>query len=228
MEKIFIETCIKSSNNTILSFKNWLKILNFSHAVVESTDSTDETRIKDSFFFKRKTITSSTKNPKFMDKIRFNNDLLIFYCDNPNVTKWASQDQRVDGLQFPLSDINKLADDSTIYLLKQNDKFIDLNLREIVSNRFPIHFLRNIKKVVHRASKKQIPILLSSYANSPVNLRSSLSTIGFTHFIGLENDYYINVSQFWLFKRLERNRKRLNDNFISPGVWKLDNEESLD
>ena len=83
-----------------------------------------------------------------------------------------------------------------------------------------IRSLRNIKKAVYRAVSKEVPLLLSSYANSPDSLRPKKSIIGFSQFIGMKNSYYLNISQKWLFSRLIRNRKRnMNPEFIAPNIW---------
>ena len=85
--------------------------------------------------------------------------------------------------------------------------------------------LRNLKKALYRAIKKDLPIIFSCKASSEYNIRSSYSLLGFMEFLDVPNGYYENNSQNWLKNRLKRNKERKNDKFIVPGVWMKRNEE---
>ena len=224
MSDIFIESCIQSKIQNPDIFLSWFSLLEISQALIENKDNIPLFGTNE-FFSSRKTLTSSHKNPQIIQQDRLNNEILFYLCETPDLTKWACQDQRVDGLVFNAADINRLADESTINLLQENNKCIEINLREIFTNNIPIGYLRNIKKVVFRAIKKNVAVLISSYSSYPEELRSRKSIIGFSHFIGMPESYYTDVCQKWLHERIIRNRKRLNDNFISPDIWEISKGE---
>lgn len=226
MKKIFIESCLKPENDIHPDkYWAWLDLLQYSHCIVE-TDK-DKNFINE-HFFKRKTLLSEKKNPMTIQNERLKNDFLVFHCLTPELTKWACQDQRIDVLTFELSQINKLADNSTINLLASNSKGIDINISSLHS-RGSIGKLRNIKKVVYRAVKKKIPILLSSHVNTPDLLRSKKIMLAFSTFLGMPENYFESTCQSWLFSRLMRNRERQQGNdFISPGIWRSKTESGVE
>lgn len=229
----FIEPCITGSEEQLEKLLRWLTSLNYGGCVIEEIDDYSLERIrgslfseKESFLFTRKTITSSKRNPSDINKFRNKHDFIVFYCTNADLTKWACQDQRIDCLKFPLSEIHQLADDSTISMAKDNDKAIEVDFHEFIKMKNPIAPLRNIKKVFHRAIKKKLPIILSSHAQNEYALKSRQSILGFLSFLDVPDRYYQEVSQAWLLNRLNRNKERKKTNFISPGIWLKETEEN--
>ena len=223
LQELFIEPCLKPNPDIDIEiYENWLRILNFSHYLIE-VDQHTKTLLPNSQCFLRQTITTNKKNLSDLNSRRYAVDLLIFYCTNPDATKWACQDQRIDSLIFNPSNIHLLADDSTINLLKINNKAIDINTFELVS-KLAIGPIRNVRKAIYKAVKKDVPILLSSNANNPQELRSQQSVIAFSHFLDIPVDYYSEISQKWLYSRLLRNQKRrTNSDFVAPNIWEIEN-----
>jgi RNase P/RNase MRP subunit p30 len=208
----------------------WLYSFDFKGCMIENfsqekiKEFENKIQPKEFFVYNRKTIDDAKKNPREMDEYRNFFDFITFFCTNPELTKWACQDQRIDSLIFPLNEINQLADDSTINLLKQNDKCIEISYFPILSSKNPIPILRNIKKVLYRASIKKLPILISSRASRVEHLRSGFSILGFANFMDLSDSYYKEISLTWLNKRLQRNVSRHTKEFVAPGIW-IKNEE---
>lgn len=232
MASQFIEPWIQASEEHLEEFIRRLKILQFNSCIIENMPLTSVKRLQTTLrinnqfkLFNRKTLESSKRNPSDIDFLRRENDFISYHATTPDLTKWACQDQRIDSLQFPLNDIHQLADDSTIILAKENDKSIEIEYNTILSNKYPILFLRNIKKVVYRAVRKELPILFSSKAQTEGQLRSKFSLEGFLEFVGIPDSYYREVSQPWLATRLERNRLRKQEEFIAPGIWLKEQQE---
>lgn len=227
----FIEPWIQTEEKNFENIVNWLCFMNFKGALFENLTFENSSQLNDQFgkqtnflIFNRKTVESSKRNPSEMDKFRSDFDFIAFFCSNAELTKWACQDQRIDCLSFRLSEIHQLVDDSTINLAKEADKAIEIDFSEILSKKNPIPLLRNVKKVIYRATNKNLPIIFSSRARSKYDLRSIHSLLGFLDLINVKKEYYSDISQTWLINRLQRNRMRKNGDFLSPGIW-LKNKE---
>ncbi len=232
MSEHFIEPCIQGSEQQVEELIKWLRELSFKGVIIENmaqekVESLQNTLSnKEEFLlFNRVTIDSPKRNPSDLDKFRNKCDFLVYYSINADLTKWACQDQRIDCLKFPLSEIHQLADDSTIIMAKENDKALEIDFSELLGTKNPIPWLRNIKKVIHRATKKELPIILSSNAKTEYDLRSRYSILGFLHFLEISESYYKDISQNWLSTKLVRNRERKRTNFVSPGIWVKESEE---
>ena len=228
----FIEPWIQTEEKNCQNIVNWLAIMNFKGGIFENlplevlNKSTDQFDKETNFLiFNRKTIESSKRNHSEMDKFRNDFDFIVYLCSNAELTKLACQYQRIDCLTFRLSGIHQLVDDSTINLALEQDKAIEIDYSEILTKKNPIPLLRNIKKVIYKATKKNLPIIFSSRAENKYDLRSSHSLLGFLGFIDVKKVYYMNISQSWLLNRLQRNRLRKKGEFLSPGIW-LKNKES--
>lgn len=229
----FIEPCITGSEQQLEKLLKWLTSMNYRGCIIDQVDTDLVAHLhqsipsgKEFLLFTRKTIDSPKRNPSDINKFRNDNDFIVFYSTNPELTKWACQDQRIDCLKFPLTEIHQLVDDSTIAMAKDNDKAIEIDFSELLKLKNPIGLLRNIKKVFHRAVNKKLPILLSSHAHNVYALKSSYSIIGFLAFLDVPEQYYLEISQEWLLRKLMRNKKRRKNNFIAPGIWLQEKEET--
>lgn len=222
----FIEPWITNPPENLGKLLSWVEKLGFSGCIIEGINSHEFKNFKQSLqlnssfsTFTRTTIDSNKKNPPALDQLRTRHEFMTYYCTNAELTKWACQDQRIDNLLFPLKEIHRLVDDSTINMAKENDKSIEIDFSLLIADKYPIAQLRNIIKVVHRVTKKEIPLIFSSRANSINMVRSPYSLLGFLNFIGLPENYYKEISQKWLVQRLTRNVSRNSNSFVSPGIW---------
>ena len=229
----FIEPCIQDSEQQVEKLIKWLIALSYKGVMIENIVMDRLQKLQDSLtpkeefvLYTRKTIDSPKRNPSDLDKIRNNFDFLVYYSTSADLTKWACQDQRIDCLKFPLSEIHQLADDSTIIMAKENEKGIEIDFSELLRIKNPIPWLRNIRKVFHRATKKELPIILSSHARTEYDLRSNYSILGFLALLDVSETYYKEISQVWLTNKLTRNKERKGANFIAPGIWVKAPEES--
>lgn len=221
----FIEPWIFSSEDHLEKIVTLLQSLDYTGCIIENLKSDTINRVTanmktETFFtiYSRKTIESGKRNPTEMDQFRQYFDFLTFFCTTPELTKWACQDQRIDSLLFSLKDIHKLIDDSTVNMALENSKSIEIEFTTVVQEKYPIPYLRNIKKSIFKITRKNLPVLLSSKANSFYDIKSPSSIIGFLNFLDVSDDYYETISQPWLKSRLSRNRSRKSDEFVSPGI----------
>lgn len=236
--KEFIESWIEVNGSDIAEleyFEKWFKFLGYKHIIWEFYDTTNDpkqNKRNNSFleknslvFYNRKTLTTTAKkqSKNYLDKLRKEFIIITQFCTAPELTKWACQDQRIDFLLFKLADIHMLADKSTIRLLQEHNKFLEIDCSEFFNTKFkPIGLLRKTQKVIFECVKKQVPVLLSSRARTPLSLRTPRAVLGMANFLGIPQNYYLQVSQAALYERLARNKRRLQSNlFVGPEIWKL-------
>jgi RNase P/RNase MRP subunit p30 len=229
----FIESWIECPLNELERFVKWLQFMGYNHVICEFPENKINSQsiqinslpvFSNLQIYNRKTLDKTTKSQSKQQLNHLRQKFIIIsqLCNDPTITKWACLDQRIDFLVFNLSDIHLLADDSTVRLIHENEKFLEINCHEIFQRKGnPISLLRNIKKVIHRCIKKQVPILLSSKAKNPFSLRAPRSVLGMAEFLGITPSYYQEISKLSLYQRIDRNINRLNtDYFIGPGISK--------
>jgi RNase P/RNase MRP subunit p30 len=162
------------------------------------------------------------KNKRNIDFWREKIDFLVQKCNSPEVTKWASQDQRIDALQFDLLTIHSLLDLSTARLMSENDKFLEINLKQFLSNQNNIiKVSRNLLKALKKVQIKEVPIIFSTYSSSLYDLIGIFELKGILSFLNINHEFYFNFSQITLLSKLQKNNERLGDQFIVPGIKRV-------
>jgi RNase P/RNase MRP subunit p30 len=237
-----IEPCLEISLADLEKSKNVLKNLEFTTIILEITEKIDfrilnslglnsnENKLKTDFFiYTRKTLTdlgNKEKNKNEIGSWRQKVHFIVQECSNPDVTKWASQDQRIDALRFDLFKIHELLDLSTARLMFENKKFLEINLNQFFRKKNNIIKLsRNLLKALKRADIKEVPILFSTCSSSIYDLIGKFELKGILSFLNISHEFYFDFSQIKLKSRLERNNERLTNRFIAPGIKKVEKEK---
>ncbi|MFX1516731.1 MAG: RNase P subunit p30 family protein [Promethearchaeota archaeon] len=150
-------------------------------------------------------------------------------CLNPDITAWAAQDNRVDILKFPVFQTGKLMSRSIAKLMIKFQKCLEIQLCELYSlpERQQIPAIRQIRSAVEIAIRKKVPILLSSGSMRPDQLRSPRELVSLGQMF-LENpvsslDSLSSIPQ----QILERNLRKIDPNYIAPGVFKISELHSI-
>lgn len=237
--KGFIESWIDitpSNAHLYEVFVNWLEFLKYNSSIWEFTGLTDsilnnilkhpinqKSRVLN---YNRTTLSTIAKNQSKaqLDNLRKKYTIVAQLCNSPVLTKWACLDQRIDCLQFQLSEIHHLVDMSTARLLKENNKILEIDCSQFFKSRSnPIGLLRNTKKSIFRCMKKEVPILLSSRTTELSSLKSPYAVLAMAEFLGIPPSYYREISLIAIKSRLKRNSKRLNSElFVAPNIWKTE------
>ncbi|MFX1511270.1 MAG: RNase P subunit p30 family protein [Promethearchaeota archaeon] len=163
---------------------------------------------------------------KRLRRERYKYEIISLDCQENKSTKWAAQDNRIDTLVFHASKSLKLFDFSLARLATTFLKAVELPLVPLIKKSFRerIGLIRGYYRVVKIAQKANCPIILSSGANSLLELRAPRDmacfgeVFGFTEKAALES---LSSIPEWF---LERNKKKLGPNFVAPGIW-IDEEE---
>jgi RNase P/RNase MRP subunit p30 len=218
-------------------FLTFLKKLHFDSVIIESkedklsnieaTGSQTRIRNQDGDFFKysRKTLKDQGKkhlNKNSIDTWREKCHFLVQKCNTAEITKWATQDQRIDAITFNFAEINSLFDLSTARLMKENEKFLEISLKDLFF--FPgslIKNTRNLLKALKKAKTKEVPLVFSSFASSIYDIFGFSELKGVLNYLKIDEIYYFDFSQLKLSLRLKRNEERFEQQFISPGMKKI-------
>ena len=150
-------------------------------------------------------------------------------CLNPDITAWAAQDNRVDILKFPIFQTGKLMSRSIAKLMVKFQKCLEIQLCELYSlpERQQIPAIRQIRSAIEIAIRKKVPILISSGSMRPDQLRSPRELVSLGQ-IFLKNpisslDALSSIPQ----QILERNLRKIDPNYITPGVFKISTLHAL-
>ena len=173
--------------------------------------------------------SKGTSNLKaVISPLRPQREVLALNCPTPLITKWAAQDQRIDLLNFPISDIRRLFDNSTAKTIAsfEGTKAVELNIGNLIYSPLGrrMGILRAYRHIVSLAIKKECPFVLSSGATTSYELRgpldlASLATI-FQCTLTLAKDA-LSVIPFQI---LKRNLEKRRGEQISPGIERVNHK----
>jgi RNase P/RNase MRP subunit p30 len=151
-------------------------------------------------------------------------EVISVICQNKRIARQAAKDNRVDIIKFPKNQekrwavwldhhqANLMTDSGCCYEIDVKDLLIHDN--SIIENR-----LRRITREVQVASKFDIPIIASSGARTSLEMREPRAIASILTLLGIsEDDAMLMVSENpWSI--ISRNRARLSQSYIIPGVW---------
>ena len=154
--------------------------------------------------------------------LRPRRDIISVLCINPLITKWAANDDRVDLLSFPASDIRKLLDKSTINSIISSEftKAVEINIAPLI--KMPLgrrmNVLRSYSHVLKLVMKKKCPFVIVSGATHPYELRGPRELAAIASLFGL--DYYDAIKGLSSIPNeiVRRNISKLEGSIVSPGI----------
>lgn len=161
----------------------------------------------------------------FLRHQRRNVPIIAVKCLIPEITAWAAQDNRVDMLKFPIFQIGKLFTRSIAKLMLKFGKLLEVPLSELycLPERQQIAALRQIRSALEIAQKKNVPILFNSGSSMVTQMRSPRELVSLGQIL-LEKltiplDSLSKIPQ----QLLKQNLLKITSNYISPGIYKIDN-----
>lgn len=157
-----------------------------------------------------------------LSKIRRKFEIIAVYCNTREVALQAAKDQRVDLLFFSQNDPRKhYFGVSESKLASEKNAALEINLAPLIylDSYSRIRILSVLRREILIATKFGVPIILSSGASSPQMLRGPRDYISLAYLIGLDtctakrslSDNPKNI--------VERNRRKLSQNYVCPGVY---------
>jgi RNase P/RNase MRP subunit p30 len=141
-------------------------------------------------------------------------------CNSADMTKWAVQDNRVDGILFPLKIGSRLFDNATARMCNENNKFLLISLSDflrIYNKR--VQFVRDIRKMLFYAKKKDCKVVYCTRADNVNYLRAAKEMAGLLGELGDQSVDKITTSlNTTLFEVVTRNLYKNSPAYLGPGV----------
>lgn len=157
-----------------------------------------------------------------LSSVRRRFEVIAVYCNSREVALQAARDRRVDLLLFSPSEAGKrFFGPSEAKLASEKNAALEINLAPLIylEGRARISMLSVLRKEVLIANKFNVPIILSSGASSPSMLRRPEDYAFFSYLIGLDLHYAKKALSDNPMSIIERNRRKLSQNYVCPGVF---------
>jgi len=158
-----------------------------------------------------------------LKKYRKRFEIISVQCNNIKVARQAAKDHRVDIISFPAyrngkrrvwldrQEANLASGSNVVYELL----FSDLLGKSGVSASKVIY---NWSMELSNARKHDIPVIVSSGACSVLEMREPRALASMMVLLDVDEDEALDMVSVTPLKLVERNRRKLDDDFISPGV----------
>ncbi len=155
-------------------------------------------------------------------------EVIVVNCRNKAVARQAGRDRRVDLVTYPVSDKWKrnyldrhqagLMRDSGAGYLVDVSYLLAMDAYRLKKN---IEFL---KRNLEIAVKRGIPVVASSFAANPLELRDPHGLAALLSLLDVDEDHALEMVSTIPSKMVELNRAKLKDSYIQDGVWVITDE----
>lgn len=159
---------------------------------------------------------------RLLSKVRWKFEVVAVECVTREITIQAAKDRRVDLLSFAPQDPTKhFFGDSEAKLASEKSAALEVNMSALLysTGRLRINLLKVLRREVSVARKYSVPIVISSGASKPSMLRRPEDYAFLAYLIDLD----LHSAKQALSENpktiVERNRKKLNENYVCPGVY---------
>jgi len=156
---------------------------------------------------------------KQIDKTRRKSMILSVPLRSIEITNWAAEDNRVDILTADPTQENRLRD-TTAHLASISNTMLEIQIAPLLKstglNRSKI--LKSYREAVTTARDGGMDVVLTSGANQPMGLRSSVAMAHIGILLGMDRAYADRAVTNLPLSIIERNMRKLAPGFVSSGV----------
>jgi ribonuclease P/MRP protein subunit RPP1 len=158
---------------------------------------------------------------------RRKHEVISVLCLSKGVARQAAKDPRVDLLRFPRDTSRR----RKVWLDRQQASLAGESgcHYEVVASDFLIqdpeklgYVIKQLKKEVLNARRFDVPVVLSSGANSVHGMRDPKSLAALMSLVGLGEEESLDLVSMNPSNLVERNRDKLSASYVSPGVRVMD------
>lgn len=194
------------------------------------TDVGLDKAIKDDSVVKRLDLDPRNQN-QLNQSLRSNRrrtEIIVVNCRSKAVARQAGRDNRVDLVTYPLTDKWKdnHLDRQQAGLMRDSGAGYLINASELLSS--DAYILRKriefIKRNLENASKKGLPIVVSSFASNHLELRDPYGLASLLSLLDVDEEYAVDMVSSIPYRLVEANREKLKDSYIQDGVWVIEDE----
>ena len=158
---------------------------------------------------------------------RRKHEVISVLCLSKGVARQAAKDPRVDLLRFPRDTSRR----RTVWLDRQQASLAGESgcHYEVVASDLLIqdpeklgYVIKQLRKEVLNARRSDVPVVLSSGANSVHDMRDPKSLAALMSLVGLGEEESLDLVSVNPSALVERNRDKLSASYVSPGVRVMD------
>lgn len=162
-----------------------------------------------------------------LPKIRNQYELVSINTSSAKVAQWVVKDNRVDILTIPHQNIKEIITQSLANVAASNQTFLEIDLSFLTSSNSFSHSIqmRVLSRVMNLIIREKAPFILTMNVEHPLDFRNERSIIAMANLIGIPSKAIKeNMQKFK--ERIELNRSKLAPEFITPGVWKVEEKKT--
>jgi RNase P/RNase MRP subunit p30 len=172
-----------------------------------------------------------TKNQimNILRKHRRKYPIIAIKCNNPEITSWAAQDNRVDIISFATNNISKLFTRSVAKLMVKFSKHLEISLAPLymTTERTQIPIIRSFKQTLKLSFQKKVPIIVNSGSTSLEQLRPPWELASLAQILSEEKMIPLDSISKIPAQLITQNQKKISKNYLSPGVYRVSNNDLM-
>ncbi|MDW8040170.1 MAG: RNase P subunit p30 family protein [Nitrososphaerota archaeon] len=154
-------------------------------------------------------------------KFRRRVEIVAVICESKEVARQAAKDHRVDLLNFPATDPRKrFFDKAEAELASSSIAALEIDIKPLLTLKGParIRLLAALRREVAVAKDHHVPIVISSGAASPLEMRKPMEMAALAALFDLDKPAALEAVSKTPFTIFKRNREKLKHNFVAPGI----------
>lgn len=148
-------------------------------------------------------------------------EIIAVVCESKEVARQAAKDHRVDLLNFPATDPRgRFFDKAEAELASNSVAALEIDIKPLLTLKGParIRLLAALRREAAIAEDYHVPIVVSSGATSPLQMRKPLEMAALTTLFDLDKPAALDAVSKTPLTIVERNREKLSPNFVAPGI----------
>ncbi len=167
---------------------------------------------------KPKTVKELLQN---LRRLRRKFEIIAVECESKAVSRQAAKDRRVDLLKFPSIDYRKrFFDEAEAELASKSLASIEIDIAPILTLEgfARIRLISALQRETAIARAYKVPIVLSSGATNNMLMRKPLELASLAMLFDMDKNSSLEAVSKNPTAIVERNREKLNPNFVAPGI----------
>ncbi len=159
---------------------------------------------------------------------RWHNEIITVNCRNKSVARQAGRDNRVDLITFPV--VEKWKENHLNHQqagLMRNSGcgyMVDLSILMVNDAYLLGKRIEFLKRNIHNALKRDIPVVASSYAVDKWGLRDPYGLASLLSLLDVDEEKALDMVSSVPNEMVTLNRGKLKDSYIVQGVWVIEDE----
>jgi ribonuclease P/MRP protein subunit RPP1 len=148
-------------------------------------------------------------------------EIVAVNCLSKAVARQAAKDHRVDLLAFPSLDPRaRFFDRAETRVSSQGVAALEVDMSLLLRNTgfSRVRLLSSLRREAEIAKKARFPVVLSSGASTPFQMRGPRELASLSNLFGMDNESAVDAVSAIPYGIVERNRKKLDASYVARGV----------